>query len=355
MMAHQCGVPQVVATMGTALNARHVRQLSRFVKKVVLVFDADTAGEKAWHRGMEELLLAHDVEVAVAQLPQGLDPCDLLTQPDGPATFQKALAQAKDALDFRLDWLLARHPSPNVETTRRIVDDILGTLSIADQARSVQTQVKRELIVTRLSHRLGLRQETVWARLSELGRERRLSRQEEERSAKPLLVQASAARTTRPGETWETETESAEPAAKAGRATTAERNLLEILLADPGLVPTAAAAISPDEIAHSGLRRLLAELYRSQAAGAVPDLDWLREQLLDRLDLFESAQKLQFVGHQIQERERWLGRLLKHFADMKVEAEVKGLKEQLTGASPEQANELLRKLHQLHEKKRNAG
>jgi DNA primase len=188
-----------------------------------------------------------------------------------------------------------------------------------------------------------------------LSRERRLSRQEDERSATPVFVQASAARTTRPGETRETESESAEPAPKAGRATSAERNLLQILLADPGLVPTAAAAISPDELTHSGLRRLLAELYRSQAAGAVPDLDWLREQLLDRPDLFESAQKLQFVGHQIQERERWLGRLLQSFTHMKIEAEERALKQQLTGASPEQTVELLRKLHQLHEKKRSAG
>ena len=45
MMAHQCGVPQVVATMGTALNARHVAQLRRYVPKVVLVFDADDGGE----------------------------------------------------------------------------------------------------------------------------------------------------------------------------------------------------------------------------------------------------------------------------------------------------------------------
>jgi DNA primase len=153
----------------------------------------------------------------------------------------------------------------------------------------------------------------------------------------------------------EGETESAEPAAKAGPATSAERNLLQILLADPGLVPTAAAAMSPDEITHSGLRRLLAELYRSQAAGAVPDLDWLREQLLDRPDLFESAQGLQFVGHQMQERERWLGRLLQRFAHMKIETEERSVKEQLSGAGPEQTVELLRKLHQLHEKKRSAG
>jgi DNA primase len=344
MMAHQCGVPQVVATMGTALNARHVRQLSRFVKKVVLVFDADTAGDKAWHRGMEELLLAPDIEVAVARLPQGLDPCDLLVQTDGVGTFQTALADAKDALDFRLDWLLEKNPSPNVDATRRIVDDILGTLSIADTARSVQTQVKRELIVTRLSHRLGLRQETVWARLSELRKDRRLREQEAERS-KPLLAQASSSpeveEETRP---------------KAGPAVAAERQLVEILLADPGLVPKAAAVIAPEEITHSGLRRLLSELYRSQAAGAVPDLDWLREQLIDRPDLFDWAMNRQFVGQQMQEREEWLNRLLRRFAEMKVRDEMSGYSSELKAtADPQKQVELLRKMQLAHERARTAG
>jgi DNA primase len=342
MMAHQCGVPQVVATMGTALNARHVRQLARFVKKVVLVFDADTAGDKAWHRGMEELLLAHDVEVAVARLPQGLDPCDLLNEPDGVEVFRKALTEAKDALDFSLDWLLEKNPSPNVEATRRIVDDILGTLSLADHARSVQTQVKRELIVTRLSHRLGLRQETVWARLSELQKERRLKQQE------PAPVQASAARSTEP------EDDSPAPLPKAGPAVAAEKQLVEILLADPGLVPKAAAAIAPDELTHTGLRRILSELYRSQAAGAVPDLDWLREQLLDRPDLFDAVIRLQHVGHEMQEREQWLGRLLRRFAEMKVKAEERALREKLAASDADDAVELLRQLQLTHTRK-NAG
>src|SRR5262249_21306639 len=38
LMAHQLGVPQVVATMGTALNARHVQHLRRWAPRVVLVF-----------------------------------------------------------------------------------------------------------------------------------------------------------------------------------------------------------------------------------------------------------------------------------------------------------------------------
>ena len=34
MMAHQFGARQVVATMGTALNERHVRHIRRFVPRV---------------------------------------------------------------------------------------------------------------------------------------------------------------------------------------------------------------------------------------------------------------------------------------------------------------------------------
>src|SRR5439155_12323678 len=80
MMAHQCGVPQVVATMGTALNAKHVAQLRRYVPKVVLGYDADAGGLTGVDRALE-LFVSQDVELAVATLPEGRDPCDLLVRP----------------------------------------------------------------------------------------------------------------------------------------------------------------------------------------------------------------------------------------------------------------------------------
>ena len=212
----------------------------------------------------------------------------------------------------------------------------------------MQTQVKRELIVTRLAHRLGLRQETVWARLSELQKERRLKQQE-----------TNAARWSSPprrGDTRRSRGDRA-PVPRPVPAAAAERQLVEILLADPGLVPKAAAAIAPDEVTHSGLRRLLSELYRSQAAGAVPDLDWLREQLIDRPDLFEWAMKHQFVGQQMQEREQWLGRFLSRFAEMKVKARSGLYKELKCDHGPPSEVELLRKMQAQkarYEKKRAA-
>ena len=55
-----------------------------------------------------------------------------------------------------------------MEGTRRIVDEVLSVMAAAPIIPSSSAQVKQQLIITRLAQRLGLRQETVWARLGEL-------------------------------------------------------------------------------------------------------------------------------------------------------------------------------------------
>ncbi len=104
LMAHQAGVTHVVATMGTALNESHVRQLRRFVPKVVLVFDADAGGETGVDRALE-IFVGCDVELAIATLPEGLDPCDLITK-QGVDPFVRALRNSVDALDFKAEFAI---------------------------------------------------------------------------------------------------------------------------------------------------------------------------------------------------------------------------------------------------------
>src|SRR5207237_1873074 len=72
----QAGLEPVVASMGTALTERQLRELGRLTKKVVLCFDGDAAGEAATLRGME-LAATQGLDVRVVALPAGLDPADL--------------------------------------------------------------------------------------------------------------------------------------------------------------------------------------------------------------------------------------------------------------------------------------
>lgn len=94
------GVGRAVATCGTALTDEHVKLLRRFARRVVLAFDADAAGQNAAAR-FYEWERAHDLDVAVAALPAGVDPADLAR--DQPEALAQAVEGARPFLEFRVD------------------------------------------------------------------------------------------------------------------------------------------------------------------------------------------------------------------------------------------------------------
>src|SRR5207244_1747271 len=251
-MAHQLGVGQVVATMGTALNGRHVQQLRRFVPRVVLVFDADAGGSTGVDRALQ-LFVSHNLDLAIATLSEGLDPCDLLME-QGPEPFRAVLANAVDALEFKLQQVLAAESTQSVEGRRRAVDAVLGVIALAPEMAGPESAIKQQLMLSRIAQRLALQEETVWARLKEL--------RDNVRARERKATEAPG------GETAESDAK-----ARSAPAAAEERELLEVLLAEPALVPVAAAELATEQIRHPGLRELLAGLYDLQAAGELPELD----------------------------------------------------------------------------------
>ena len=90
IMAHQYGCPNVVATLGTSFTAGHGRLLRRYVRKVVLIFDSDKAGIEAANRAME-VCLTHGIDIKMAAVPQGKDPCEFLLTA-GKEGFERLIA-----------------------------------------------------------------------------------------------------------------------------------------------------------------------------------------------------------------------------------------------------------------------
>ncbi len=86
---HQAGVEQAVASSGTALTREQVRMLGRYVERVVLLYDADEAGQNAALRGMERVLEERLAAYAVA-LPEGEDP-DTYVRNEGAEAFARYL------------------------------------------------------------------------------------------------------------------------------------------------------------------------------------------------------------------------------------------------------------------------
>lgn len=97
------GIPTAVATCGTSLTDDHVRILTSYAKRIVLAFDADAAGQGAAAK-VYEWEQRHQVDVAVAVFPPGVDPADLArTDPDA---LRVAVDGARPFLGFRVDRIL---------------------------------------------------------------------------------------------------------------------------------------------------------------------------------------------------------------------------------------------------------
>jgi len=318
LMAHQLGIGAVVATMGTALNARHVQQAKRFARRVVLVFDADAGGSSGVDRALE-IFASHDVDLAIATLPEGLDPCDLLVQ-QGADAFRRVLESAVDALEFKLSQVLPRDGTLGVEDTRRAVDAVLGIIALAPPLPGKAGALKMQLMVNRIAHRLGLKEETVWARLREL----------RERKDSPPEAQARAREN--------------EPGQRSAKAAPLELELLQVLLAEPAFVDRAAAAIRPEDIAHPGLRKLLDGLYGLLAEGEPPTLDQLRPRL-DSVALAAKALELQDTGRKHSDRSTWLRQILARFQERRLRPVTQDLQTRLNAVrDPAAELELLRQL-----------
>jgi DNA primase len=69
----QAGVPEALATCGTALGEEHIRLLSRFAPSIVLAFDSDDAGARAAERAFA-FHERYAVDLRVLVLPKGRTP-----------------------------------------------------------------------------------------------------------------------------------------------------------------------------------------------------------------------------------------------------------------------------------------
>lgn len=98
---HQAGTAHVVASSGTALTTDQIALLSRYVKTLVLLYDADSAGLRATLRAIDLVLEAGIIPYAV-QLPEGEDP-DSFVQAQGGTAFE---AYLKDNRLHFVDFVL---------------------------------------------------------------------------------------------------------------------------------------------------------------------------------------------------------------------------------------------------------
>lgn len=145
MAAHQVGLSQCVAVLGTATTEDHAAAIRKCgARRITLLFDGDAAGRKAAWKALNGLLHL-DARIDVVVLPGGEDPCDVLVR-DGAAPLVAQLELAQEWFDFVCAGLQGLR---GVELSRA-VDSVLELLV------RLPRPVQRESLADELSARIGI-------------------------------------------------------------------------------------------------------------------------------------------------------------------------------------------------------
>jgi DNA primase len=241
VMAHQYGAANVVSILGTAMTEHHVNLLRRFAKKIVLLFDADEAGNVAVDRSVE-LFLTKEVEIAVASMPDGVDPDEYFMQ-HGAAGFDKLINEAKDVLSYK--W------SQMSREFRDAGDDLTGQ----------QKAVESYLQLLARARESGPVDQMRWGQV--LSRVNRLTNVPIEDLHRRFRKKPAAGRPVAPSEAMPAEEPSRpeEPEPKIPLAQElAERQMMGILLREPQRWHKVKLAVHPEDFAGRS-RRKLAQIY----------------------------------------------------------------------------------------------
>ncbi len=121
---HVSGYPETVASLGTSLTEEQASLLKRLADKCYICYDSDAAGQDATIRGMY-ILQRLGLDVFIVQIPQGKDPDDLLSLPQGRDLFEEMIVKAKPLVLYHL--YMGRNGG--MTGSRRSTDEFLVKIS----------------------------------------------------------------------------------------------------------------------------------------------------------------------------------------------------------------------------------
>lgn len=158
---HQAGIENVVATLGTALTARHAAVLRRLCDTVVLLFDGDLAGQKAADRAVE-VFIAEELGVRIATLAgvtDAKDPDELLKREGGADLLRRAIASSTDLLRYRYERVRASLGGASPERMNRVIEEEIERL--VSLGLNELRPLRRQFIVRQLAAIAGVPERTI--------------------------------------------------------------------------------------------------------------------------------------------------------------------------------------------------
>ncbi len=253
---HQAGFTNAVAALGTSFTADHARLLSRYTDEVVLIFDADAAGQKGAQRAIG-MLREIGMRIRLVTIPDGKDPDEFIKR-NGAERFKLLVDRAANDVEYRLMELGKRH-------LLNTSDGKVNYLKEATQLLAgISSPIERDVYIGRLSADLGVSKTALQSQLNY--QMQRQKKQQQDKQFSQVIKQSEAT------------AQKVNPDAKTHvRGASAEEGLLGMILLNPDYITAVRPILLPDEMITPFNRKLYAELVARAEQGMSFELSHLSE------------------------------------------------------------------------------
>lgn len=160
ILPYQEGLKNIVASLGTAFTTEQARLLKRYTHNVVMVYDADKAGELATLRTLD-IFIEEGINVRVVSLPERFDP-DLFVRKNGIQDFKEKIKQAENLFDYKLRILKSRYNLKEIEGKANIASEMVPTIN------KFKNAVLKSEYIKRLAEELNVKEDALWQELSKI-------------------------------------------------------------------------------------------------------------------------------------------------------------------------------------------
>ena len=223
----QAGITNIAASCGTALTTEQVRLLKRYSRNIVMIYDADDAGQSATMRSLE-MLAEEDMNVKVVRLEKGYDP-DAYIRHSGPEGFRDLITGAKDSVDYMLDTLKAKYDPADISQKARIASEILPLVA------KFKNEILKSEYLKKLSRELGVSESSLTAEIKKTKKTGYTDKRENSARQEPDIRQA--------------------------KSFCAESMLVKILLEENELIEHLREKILPKDFKDNRLSRIIARMF----------------------------------------------------------------------------------------------
>ena len=156
---HQRGVKNVVASLGTAMTEHQGRLLKDF-EKVIIGYDADSAGQGATARSLE-ILQTLGYDIRILEISGAKDPDEYVLK-YGSGQMKKQMENAISLVEFKVKKLKETVNLENVSDKIKFLNEVSKILL------KVENDIEKEIYITKFAEQYNISRESIYAQLNKL-------------------------------------------------------------------------------------------------------------------------------------------------------------------------------------------